>query len=101
MCCRGAGEQRKSGPDAAGRSPKHGAPFSLQQGNHAQGGRPSFPHRGKDGWLDLTFCLTLSFLSCLSDGLIRSQGHETCALLLLEKIGDRNLINCTNAALQT
>lgn len=33
--------------------------------------------------------------------LIGSQGHETCALLILEKIGDRNLINCTNAALQT
>nr|AAO15006.1 hypothetical protein [Takifugu rubripes] len=30
-----------------------------------------------------------------------SKGHETCALLILEKIGDRNLINCTNAALQT
>lgn len=29
------------------------------------------------------------------------QGHETCALLILEKISDRNLINCTNAALQT
>lgn len=30
-----------------------------------------------------------------------SQGHETSALLILEKINDRNLINCTNAALQT
>lgn len=30
-----------------------------------------------------------------------SQGHETSALLILEKISDRNLINCTNAALQT
>lgn len=29
------------------------------------------------------------------------QGHETCALLILEKISDRNLVNCTNAALQT
>lgn len=29
------------------------------------------------------------------------QGHETCALLILEKISDRNLINCTNATLQT
>lgn len=36
----------------------------------------------------------LSSLSC-------SQGHETGALLILEKINDRNLINCTNAALQT
>lgn len=31
----------------------------------------------------------------------RRQGHETCALLILEKINDRNLINCTNSALQT
>uniref|UniRef100_A0A667YM70 Uncharacterized protein n=1 Tax=Myripristis murdjan TaxID=586833 RepID=A0A667YM70_9TELE len=30
-----------------------------------------------------------------------SKGHETSALLILEKISDRNLINCTNAALQT
>ncbi|CAG11131.1 unnamed protein product [Tetraodon nigroviridis] len=30
-----------------------------------------------------------------------SKGHETCALLILEKIRDRNLINCPNAALQT
>lgn len=29
------------------------------------------------------------------------QGHETSALLILEKITDRNLINATNAALQT
>lgn len=29
------------------------------------------------------------------------QGHETSALLILEKVSDRNLINCTNAALQT
>ncbi|MBN3314346.1 ANR28 phosphatase, partial [Atractosteus spatula] len=29
------------------------------------------------------------------------QGHETSALLILEKITDRNLINSTNAALQT
>lgn len=33
--------------------------------------------------------------------LCSSQGHETSALLILEKISDRNLINCTNAALQT
>ncbi|KAJ7407256.1 hypothetical protein BTVI_63885 [Pitangus sulphuratus] len=30
-----------------------------------------------------------------------SKGHETSALLILEKITDRNLINATNAALQT
>uniref|UniRef100_A0A8C5GP31 Ankyrin repeat domain 28b n=1 Tax=Gouania willdenowi TaxID=441366 RepID=A0A8C5GP31_GOUWI len=30
-----------------------------------------------------------------------SKGHETSALLILEKISDRNLINATNAALQT
>uniref|UniRef100_A0A8C2Z2G7 Ankyrin repeat domain 28 n=1 Tax=Cyclopterus lumpus TaxID=8103 RepID=A0A8C2Z2G7_CYCLU len=30
-----------------------------------------------------------------------SKGHETSALLVLEKITDRNLINATNAALQT
>ncbi|XP_045072428.1 serine/threonine-protein phosphatase 6 regulatory ankyrin repeat subunit A-like [Coregonus clupeaformis] len=30
-----------------------------------------------------------------------SKGHETSALLILEKITDRNLINSTNAALQT
>lgn len=36
-----------------------------------------------------------------SGHLIGSQAHETCALLILEKIRDRNLINCTNAALQT
>lgn len=30
-----------------------------------------------------------------------SKGHETSALLILEKISDRNLINCTNGALQT
>uniref|UniRef100_A0A8C6UM95 Uncharacterized protein n=1 Tax=Neogobius melanostomus TaxID=47308 RepID=A0A8C6UM95_9GOBI len=30
-----------------------------------------------------------------------SKGLETCALLILEKISDRNLINCTNRALQT
>uniref|UniRef100_A0A671RXH9 Serine/threonine-protein phosphatase 6 regulatory ankyrin repeat subunit A-like n=1 Tax=Sinocyclocheilus anshuiensis TaxID=1608454 RepID=A0A671RXH9_9TELE len=30
-----------------------------------------------------------------------SKGHETSALLILEKVTDRNLINCTNAALQT
>uniref|UniRef100_A0A672J6T0 Uncharacterized protein n=1 Tax=Salarias fasciatus TaxID=181472 RepID=A0A672J6T0_SALFA len=30
-----------------------------------------------------------------------SKGHETSALLILEKTSDRNLINCTNAALQT
>ncbi|OXB54970.1 hypothetical protein ASZ78_012746 [Callipepla squamata] len=30
-----------------------------------------------------------------------AQGHETSALLILEKITDRNLINATNAALQT
>lgn len=30
-----------------------------------------------------------------------SQGHETSALLILEKVSDRNLINCTNTALQT
>lgn len=30
-----------------------------------------------------------------------SKGHETSALLILEKISDRNVINCTNAALQT
>ncbi|KTG33482.1 hypothetical protein cypCar_00041820 [Cyprinus carpio] len=30
-----------------------------------------------------------------------SKGHETSALLILEKVMDRNLINCTNAALQT
>lgn len=30
-----------------------------------------------------------------------SKGHETSALLILEKINDRNLINCTNVALQT
>ncbi|TNN02474.1 hypothetical protein fugu_009961 [Takifugu bimaculatus] len=30
-----------------------------------------------------------------------SKGHETSALLILEKIADRNLINATNAALQT
>lgn len=29
------------------------------------------------------------------------KGHETSALLILEKITDRNLINATNAALQT
>ncbi|XP_061886374.1 serine/threonine-protein phosphatase 6 regulatory ankyrin repeat subunit A-like [Entelurus aequoreus] len=29
------------------------------------------------------------------------QGHETCALLILEKISDKNLINCTNASLRT
>ncbi|XDV33715.1 hypothetical protein PO909_004020 [Leuciscus waleckii] len=29
------------------------------------------------------------------------KGHETSALLILEKVTDRNLINCTNAALQT
>ncbi|CAL8361925.1 unnamed protein product [Arctogadus glacialis] len=29
------------------------------------------------------------------------KGHETSALLILEKIHDRNLVNCTNAALQT
>uniref|UniRef100_A0A7N6A328 Ankyrin repeat domain 28b n=1 Tax=Anabas testudineus TaxID=64144 RepID=A0A7N6A328_ANATE len=33
--------------------------------------------------------------------LVCSKGHETGALLVLEKISDRNLINCTNAALQT
>lgn len=33
--------------------------------------------------------------------LCSSQGHETSALLILEKISDRNLINCTNTALQT
>ncbi|XP_071368602.1 serine/threonine-protein phosphatase 6 regulatory ankyrin repeat subunit A, partial [Centroberyx affinis] len=30
-----------------------------------------------------------------------SKGHETSALLILEKLSDRNLINSTNAALQT
>ncbi|XP_045073027.1 serine/threonine-protein phosphatase 6 regulatory ankyrin repeat subunit A-like [Coregonus clupeaformis] len=30
-----------------------------------------------------------------------SKGHETSALLILKKITDRNLINSTNAALQT
>ncbi|XP_016099177.1 serine/threonine-protein phosphatase 6 regulatory ankyrin repeat subunit A-like [Sinocyclocheilus grahami] len=30
-----------------------------------------------------------------------SKGHETSALLILEKLTDRNLINCTNTALQT
>uniref|UniRef100_A0A8B9KPF9 Ankyrin repeat domain 28 n=1 Tax=Astyanax mexicanus TaxID=7994 RepID=A0A8B9KPF9_ASTMX len=30
-----------------------------------------------------------------------SKGHETSALLILEKVSDRNLINATNAALQT
>lgn len=30
-----------------------------------------------------------------------SKGHETSALLILEKITDRNLINATNSALQT
>uniref|UniRef100_A0A8C7ZSM1 Serine/threonine-protein phosphatase 6 regulatory ankyrin repeat subunit A n=1 Tax=Oryzias sinensis TaxID=183150 RepID=A0A8C7ZSM1_9TELE len=30
-----------------------------------------------------------------------SKGHETSALLILEKVSDRNLVNCTNAALQT
>ncbi|XP_037120503.1 serine/threonine-protein phosphatase 6 regulatory ankyrin repeat subunit A isoform X3 [Syngnathus acus] len=30
-----------------------------------------------------------------------SKGHETCALLILEKIRDKNLINCTNASLRT
>uniref|UniRef100_A0A8C2ZAY0 Uncharacterized protein n=1 Tax=Cyclopterus lumpus TaxID=8103 RepID=A0A8C2ZAY0_CYCLU len=30
-----------------------------------------------------------------------SKGHETSALLILEKISDKNLINCTNTALQT
>ncbi|MEE6465994.1 hypothetical protein FKM82_006784 [Ascaphus truei] len=30
-----------------------------------------------------------------------SKGHETSALLILERITDRNLINATNAALQT
>uniref|UniRef100_A0A0E9W4I2 Uncharacterized protein n=1 Tax=Anguilla anguilla TaxID=7936 RepID=A0A0E9W4I2_ANGAN len=30
-----------------------------------------------------------------------NKGHETSALLILEKITDRNLINSTNAALQT
>ncbi|KAJ3609681.1 hypothetical protein NHX12_024194 [Muraenolepis orangiensis] len=29
------------------------------------------------------------------------KGHETSALLILEKIRDRNLVNCTNAALKT
>ncbi len=29
------------------------------------------------------------------------QGHETSVLLILEKVTDRNLINCTNAVLQT
>lgn len=39
------------------------------------------------------FCLT-----CLT---LFLKGHETSALLILEKITDRNLINSTNAALQT
>lgn len=43
--------------------------------------------------------IRLSVFDCSS--LSRSQGHETCALLILEKVNDRNLINCTNAALQT
>lgn len=30
-----------------------------------------------------------------------SKGHETSALLILEKISDRNFINCTNTSLQT
>lgn len=30
-----------------------------------------------------------------------SKGHETSVLLILEKVTDRNLINCTNAVLQT
>lgn len=33
--------------------------------------------------------------------LCSSQGHETSALLILEKMSDRNFINCTNTALQT
>lgn len=33
--------------------------------------------------------------------LLSFQGHETSALLILEKISDKNLINCTNTALQT
>lgn len=61
-----------------------------------------FPrHLMNDGCLYLTFCHMLLLTSYPSDRLIGSQGHETCALLILEKIRDRNLINCTNAALQT
>lgn len=33
--------------------------------------------------------------------LCTSQGQETSALLILEKISDKNLINSTNTALQT
>lgn len=43
--------------------------------------------------------IILSISHCSS--LCSSQAHETSALLILEKTSDRNLINCTNAALQT
>lgn len=41
------------------------------------------------------YCILLLNLYCFF------QGHETSALLILEKITDRNLINATNSALQT
>lgn len=69
-------------------------------------------HRDGDSFLfPVTMYVGHSFILCKTSIIILSifhcsslscfQGHETSALLILEKISDRNLINCTNAALQT
>lgn len=47
-----------------------------------------------------TYCIVECFIFHFIP-LCYCQGHETSALLILEKISDRNLINCTNATLRT
>ncbi|XP_077446938.1 serine/threonine-protein phosphatase 6 regulatory ankyrin repeat subunit A isoform X1 [Stigmatopora argus] len=110
--------------DSKGRSPLHAAAFAdrvecisllLSQGAHANiadthARRTPLMMAALNGQTNAVEALVSSSKAdfALQDAdrntalhLACSKGHETCALLILEKIRDKNLINCTNAALRT
>ncbi|CAB1443078.1 unnamed protein product [Pleuronectes platessa] len=110
--------------DSKGRTPLHAAAFS----DHVECVSLLLSHGAQANVVDTNTCTTPLMMAALNGQtnavemlvscpkadmalqdtnrntalhLACSKGHETSALLIMEKISDRNLINCTNAALQT